>query len=141
MQRIDIRDPLVWEQLDTAERGTSWLLRHPDRLDEIGQSRLLDRLRPDDRYIAIADDPAAIAPALARRIAAVEIAAPALAERREDVPLLARHFARIAAERHGLHTPRFTPPPKRCWRPPTGPTRHAASLPRSNARCCSANRA
>ena len=109
MQRIDIRDPLVWEQLDTAERGTSWLLRHPDRLDEIGQSRLLDRLRPDDRYIAIADDPAAIAPALARRIAAVEIAAPALAERREDVPLLARHFARVAAERHGLPTPRFTP--------------------------------
>ncbi|GAA3265689.1 hypothetical protein GCM10020258_33720 [Sphingomonas yabuuchiae] len=73
------------------------------------QARLLDRLRPEDRYITIADDPRAITPALARRIAAVEIAAPSLAERQDDVPLLARHFARIAAERHGLPAPRFTP--------------------------------
>lgn len=109
MQRIDVRDPLAWERLDIAERGTSWLLRHPDRLDDVTQARLLDRLRPEDRYIAIADDPRAITPALARRIAAVEIAAPSLAERREDVSLLARHFARIAAERHALPPPRFTP--------------------------------
>jgi DNA-binding NtrC family response regulator len=109
MYRIDVRDPLAWDRLGTAERGTSWLLRHPDRLDEIAQARLLDRLRPEDRYIAIADEPRAITPALARRIAAVEIAAPSLAERQADVPLLARHFARIAAERHGLLPPRFTP--------------------------------
>lgn len=109
MQRIDVRDSLAWERLDSAERGMSWLLRHPDRLDEITQARLLDRLRVEDRYIAIADDPRAITPALARRIAAVEIAAPSLTERREDVLLLARHFARIAAERHGLPPPRFTP--------------------------------
>ncbi len=109
MQRIDARDPQAWARLDGAEQGKSWLLRHPDRLDEITQARLLDRLRSEVRYIAIADNPRAIAPALARRIAAVEIVAPSLAERREDVPLLARHFARIAAERHGLPAPRFTP--------------------------------
>ena len=109
MQRIDLRDPQAWARLDGAERGTSWLLRHPDRLDEIAQARLLDRLRSEVRYIAIADDPRAFTPALARRIAAVEIVAPSLAERREDVPLLARHFARIAAERHGRPAPRFTP--------------------------------
>ncbi len=109
LQRIDVRDPQAWARLDGAVRGTSWLLRHPDRLDEVTQARLLDQLRAEDRYIAIADDPRAITPALARRIAAVEIVAPSLAERREDVPLLARHFARIAAERHGRPAPRFTP--------------------------------
>lgn len=70
---------------------------------------MLDRLKPQDRFIAIADAPHAIIPALARRIATVEIAAPTLAERRADLPVLARHFARRAAERHGRPLPRFTP--------------------------------
>lgn len=109
MIRVDLRDSLAWERLDQGEPGATWLLRHPDRLDEVTQARLLDRLRPEDRFIAIADTPRAISPALARRIAMVEIAAPTLAERRADIPLLARHFARIAAQRHGRPLPRFTP--------------------------------
>ncbi len=109
MVRIDLRDPLAWDRLDQGTPGATCLLRHPDRLDEVAQARLLDRLRPDDRFIAIADTPRAISPALARRIAMVEIAAPALVERRADIPLLARHFARIAAQRHGRPPPRFTP--------------------------------
>ncbi|WP_322966267.1 sigma-54-dependent transcriptional regulator [Sphingomonas fuzhouensis] len=109
MARVDLRDPLAWARLSQSEAGATWLLRHPDRLDEIEQARLLDLLRTEDRYIAIADDARAIIPALARRIAAVEIAAPPLTERRADVPLLARHFARLAAERHRLAPPRFTP--------------------------------
>jgi DNA-binding NtrC family response regulator len=109
MQRIDLRDPLAWDRLSEGGSGMTWLLRHPDQLDAIGQARLLDRLAAQDRYIAIADDARVITPALARRIATVEIAAPSLAERRADIPVLARHFARIAAERHGRPLPRFTP--------------------------------
>ncbi len=108
MVRVDLRDPLTWDRLDQGTPGATFLLRHPDRLDEVTQARLLDRLRPEDRFVAIADTPRAISPALARRIAMVEIAAPALVERRADIPLLARHFARIAAQRHGRPPPRFT---------------------------------
>lgn len=108
MVRIDLRDPQAWDRLEHGDAGTTWKLRHPDRLDEMTQARLLDRL-PPGRCIAVADDPRAITPALARRIAMVEIAAPPLAARRRDVPLLARHFARLAAERHGGPLPRFTP--------------------------------
>ncbi|WP_343527089.1 response regulator [Sphingomonas sp.] len=107
MRRIDLRDPHGWDRLD-QETGT-WMLRHPDRLNEVAQSRLLERLPTGVRLIAIADEARAITPALARRIATVEIAAPPLAERRADIPLLARHFARQAAEAHGRPVPRFTP--------------------------------
>ncbi|MDQ1231366.1 sigma-54 dependent transcriptional regulator [Sphingomonas sp. SORGH_AS_0879] len=109
MTRIDLRDPLAWERLDGSGNGATWLLRHPDQLDAIGQARLLDRLSAADRFIAIADDARAITPGLARRIATVEIAAPSLDQRRADIPVLARHFARVAAERHGRPLPRFTP--------------------------------
>ncbi len=109
MTRIDLRDPLAWERLDGGGNGATWLLRHPDQLDAIGQARLLERLSAADRFIAIADDARAITPALARRIATVEIAAPSLDQRRADIPVLARHFARVAAERHGRPLPRFTP--------------------------------
>ncbi|WP_294235607.1 response regulator [uncultured Sphingomonas sp.] len=109
MIQIDLRDALAWERLDQGTPGTTWLLRHPDRLDEVAQGRLLDRLRIEDRFIAIADTPSAITPALARRIATVTITAPPLTERRADVPLLARHFARITGERYGVPLPRFTP--------------------------------
>ena len=108
MARLDLRDMTAWDRLAGEEAGT-WLLRHPDRLDEVAQARLLDRLPMTARFIAIADDPGGITPALARRIATVEIAAPSLTQRRADIPLLARHFARIAAERHGRPAPHFTP--------------------------------
>jgi len=107
MVRVDLRDPDAWSRISVG--GGTLLLRHPDRLGELDQGRLLDRLSEAQRIIAIADDAAAIHPALARRVAAVEIALPPLAERGDDALLLARHFARVAAERHGRPVPRLTP--------------------------------
>ena len=96
---VDLRDAAQWERLPET-RGTL-ILRHPDRLDDIAQQRLLAMLPLAARLIAIADDPERIVPALRRRTAVVELAVPPLAERGEDVVLLARHFLRLAAERHG----------------------------------------
>ncbi|MEP9403148.1 sigma-54-dependent transcriptional regulator [Sphingomonas silueang] len=107
MPRIDLRDAAAWDRIDADARVL--LLRHPDRLGEVEQARLLDRLPTGARCIAVADHAAAIAPALARRIAAVEIAMPPLAARGQDALLLARHFVRLAAERHGRAVPRLTP--------------------------------
>jgi DNA-binding NtrC family response regulator len=106
MVRINLRDPEAWTRI--GGEGGTLLLRHPDRLDEIEQARLLDRLPNSARIIAIADHVGAIRPALARRVAALEIALPPLAERSDDALLLARHFARLAAERHGRPVPRLT---------------------------------
>lgn len=97
--RIDLRDDAAWQSLDTAS-GTI-ILRHPDRLDAVAQARLLDRLPPKLRCIALADGVAPLSPALRRRIATVEMAVPPLAARADDAVLLARHFARVAAERFG----------------------------------------
>ncbi|WP_244501597.1 sigma-54-dependent transcriptional regulator [Sphingomonas gellani] len=107
MVQVDLRDPEAWARIDAAD-GTL-LLRHSDRLGSVEQARLLDRLPDGARAIAIADDVAAIDPALARRIAAVTITVPSLAQRGEDALLLARHFARMAAERYGRPAPRLTP--------------------------------
>ncbi|WP_457389296.1 sigma-54-dependent transcriptional regulator [Roseateles sp. P5_E1] len=95
--RVDLRDDAAWDRLDGAT-GTV-LLRHPDRLDAVAQARLLDRLPPAVRCIAIAESVASLTPALQRRVATVEIAVPPLAARGNDAILLARHFTRIAAER------------------------------------------
>lgn len=97
--RVDLRDASQWEQLPET-RGTL-ILRHADRLDEIAQQNLLALLPPSARLIAIVDDVDLIIPALRRQIAVVELRLPPLAERGEDVVLLARHFLRLAAERHG----------------------------------------
>lgn len=97
--RVDVRDAAQWGQLENAQ-GTLFL-RHPDRLDEIAQQRLLSLLPSSARLIAIADDLGLILPALRRQIAVVELAVPPLTERGEDGVLLARHFLRVAAERHG----------------------------------------
>ncbi|MGT2516847.1 helix-turn-helix domain-containing protein (plasmid) [Sphingomonas panni] len=75
---------------------------------EVAQARLLARIAPATRCIAIADDAGGILPALARRIATVEIAVPPLAAREGDALLLARHFARVAAGRYGRPVPGFT---------------------------------
>jgi hypothetical protein len=106
MPVIDLRDDTAWSQIvDTS----TILLRHPDRLGEVGQARLLARLPADTRCIAIADSASGILPALARRIATVEIAVPPLTTRGDDALLLARHFLRMAAARHGRAVPAFTP--------------------------------
>lgn len=104
--RIDLRDPEALAQLDGA-RGTI-ILRHPDRLDELAQDRLVERLPLAVRPIAIADSLAPLTPALRRRIATVELIVPPLAERRDDIPLLARHFLRAAAERFDRPAPVMT---------------------------------
>ncbi|MBA4045439.1 MAG: sigma-54-dependent Fis family transcriptional regulator [Erythrobacter sp.] len=97
--RVDLRDASQSAQLPEAQ-GTL-ILRHADRLDEIAQQNLLALLPPSARLIAIVDDVDLIIPALRRQIAVVELRLPPLAERGEDVVLLARHFLRLAAERHG----------------------------------------
>lgn len=96
--RVDLRDASQWAQLPDT-RGTL-ILRHADRLDEVAQQNLLALLPPSARLIAIVDDLDLIIPALRRQIAVVELTLPPLAERGEDVVLLARHFLRLAAERH-----------------------------------------
>ena len=104
--RIDLRDESAWTHL---QDGTDTvILRYPDKLSEVAQARLLDRLPPALRCIAIADDLAALTPALRRRIATVEIAVPPLDRREGDGVLLARHFARLAAERFGRPVPFLT---------------------------------
>ncbi|WP_420607095.1 sigma-54-dependent transcriptional regulator [Novosphingopyxis sp.] len=104
--RIDLRDDSAWAQLERAS-GTV-ILRHPDRLEDIAQDRLAELLPATIRPIAIADSLANLTPALRRRIATVELAVPPLAQRREDISLLARHFLRDAAERFGRPVPQLT---------------------------------
>ena len=106
MPVVDLRDDAAWEALDGS--APTLLLRHPDRLEEVAQARLLARIALATRCIAIADDAGGILPSLARRIATVEIAVPPLAVREGDALLLARHFARIAAARYGRPVPVFT---------------------------------
>lgn len=105
-RRIDVRDGSAWAGLPQGP-GTV-ILRHPDRLGEVDQARLLDRLVPQLRCIAIVDDLGALTPAMRRRIATVEIVVPPLAQREGDAVLLARHFARLAAERFARPSPRLT---------------------------------
>lgn len=107
MPVIDLRDDAAWAAIDRD--APTLLLRHPDRLGEVAQARLLARLPADTRCIAIADSAAAILPALARRIATVAVTVPSLARREGDALLLARHFLRIAAARHGRRAAGFTP--------------------------------
>ncbi|MEH3104711.1 MAG: response regulator [Sphingomonas phyllosphaerae] len=97
--RIDVRDGEAWARLDT--RPATVILRHVDLLDPVAQARLLDRLPAATRCIAIVDSAALLSPALRRRIATVDIAVPPLSARDGDAVLLARHFARLAAERFG----------------------------------------
>ena len=101
--RVDLRDAAQWQPLPDM-RGTI-ILRHPDRLDEIAQQRLITMLPQGARLIAIADALEPIIPALRRQIAVVDLRVPPLAERGEDAVLLARHFLRLAAERHGRPLP------------------------------------
>ncbi len=94
---IDLREDAEWDDLSTAT-GTV-ILRHVERLDEKAQDRLRCALPAEVRTFTIADNLGDIGPALLRRIAVIEIAVPTLAERGDDVLLLARHFLRVAADR------------------------------------------
>lgn len=104
--RIDLRDTASWSQLQSANGCV--ILRHPDRLDEIAQDRLAEHLPSAVRPIAITDSIGPLTPALLRRIATAELVVPPLAERREDIPLLARHFIRAASDRFDRSVPRLT---------------------------------
>ena len=104
--RIDLRDATAWDRL--AGAAGTLILRHPDRLDAVAQARLLDRISRGTRCIAIADEIGFLSPALRRRLATVEVAVPPLARRGGDALLLARHFARDAAERFGRPEARLT---------------------------------
>jgi DNA-binding NtrC family response regulator len=106
MPRIDLRRDNQIARLGEAT-GTV-ILRHVDRLDRIEQEELLDHLPAGVRCLAIADSVEAMVPALRRRIATIEVAVPPLAQRGDDVVLLARHFARLAAERFGKPNIRLT---------------------------------
>lgn len=108
--RIDLSDAAAWGRLDQTPAGinATAILRYPDLLDTVAQARLLDHISADLRCITIADSLAPLSSALRRRLATVEIAVPALVERRDDAVLLARHFARVAAERFGRPQVRLT---------------------------------
>jgi len=103
---IDARDTPAWDRM--AGWAGTIVLRHPDQLDEIAQIRLLDRLPAQARPIAIVGNAAALTPRLRSRIGTIDLVLPPLAERGEDALLLARHFVRAAAERHGRSPPTFT---------------------------------
>ena len=60
---------------------------------------LLEHLPPSLRCIAVAGTIEPLTPALRRRLATIEVPVPPLAARGDDAVLLARHFARVAAER------------------------------------------
>ena len=64
----------------------------------------MHRVRP----IAITDRIDLLAPVLRRRIATIELRVPSLSQRRDDIPLLARHFVTDAAERFGRPAPRLS---------------------------------
>lgn len=111
---FDVRAENEWPKLDGVA-GTV-VLRHLDRLDEIGRTRLLNRLSDSARPIFIVEGMAQLTPAITSRITVIEIAVPPLKARGHDAVLLARHFLRTAAERHRLAAPRFTPAAERYLR-------------------------
>lgn len=104
--RVDLRDEAAWSSVDDAS-GTM-ILRYPEQLDEIQQSRLHNRLPSRVRCLAVVNDTTALIPPLRRRIATLEIDVPPLARRGNDAVVLARHFARLAAERFGRPSPQLS---------------------------------
>ena len=106
VSRIDLRRDDRWDRVSDAS-GTV-ILRHADRLDWVAQETLLDHLPLAVRCMAIADTVEPLVQALRRRLATVEVAVPPLASRDDDAVLLARHFARVAADRFGKPGTRLT---------------------------------
>ena len=104
--QIDLREEGALEGIEDAEGSV--ILRYPERLDELAQDRLAMQLSDNVRPITISDRLEALYPALRRRLGTVEIAVPALIERRADIPILARHFVSDAAARFGRTSSRLT---------------------------------
>ncbi len=103
---VDLRDDASWERLEVAT-GTI-ILRHADKLNEIVQGRLLDRLPPGARFVSILGCPSRLVAPLRTRLGTIELELPPLAARGQDALLLARHFAVVAAGRYGKTVPQFT---------------------------------
>ncbi|ESQ81976.1 sigma-54-dependent transcriptional regulator [Asticcacaulis benevestitus] len=103
---VEVRDAAAWDRMNGAS-GTL-VLRNPDRLNEMEQVRLLERLPDGARFIAIVETPDSLSPRLRSTVGTIEITLPPLAMRGTDALLLARHFASLAAERHGRPVPLFT---------------------------------
>jgi DNA-binding NtrC family response regulator len=108
--RIDLRRDDRWARVAAAEgaAGGAVILRYADRLDRIEQEMLLDHLSAAVPCITVGETTAPLIPALRRRLATIEVAVPPLAARDEDAVLLARHFARLAADRFGKPGARLT---------------------------------
>jgi len=103
---VDARDEAAWARIEGAA-GTL-ILRDADQLDPVAQARLLDRLPTEARLIAIIENAGRLSPRLRARLGTILLPLPPIAARGADALLLARHFARAAAERHGKPVPPFT---------------------------------
>ena len=106
ISRINLNRDDRWDRVKGAV-GTV-ILRHADRLERIAQETLLDHLPATVRCISPVDTVEPLIPALRRRLATIEVAVPPLASRGNDAVLLARHFARIAADRFDKPNTRLT---------------------------------
>lgn len=106
ISKIDLRRNDYWQQIETV--GSTMILSHADHLGPVEQQALADRLPSPNRYITVADRIEPLIPALRRRLATVELAVPPLASRGDDGIMLARHFARVAADRFGKPHTRLT---------------------------------
>jgi DNA-binding NtrC family response regulator len=103
---VDVRDPAAWDPIDRAV-GTV-VLRHPDLIDGVAQERLAGQIPAGVRPIGIVDSTSPLIPRLRARLGTIELALPPLDGRGNDALLLARHFARDAAARHGRTAAPFT---------------------------------
>jgi DNA-binding NtrC family response regulator len=109
--RLDLRgqspDAAALARALADAEGASLLLDEVSALSPAAQGALLDALErgADVRLLVTTRDPAAargeVRDDLLARLAVVEIAIPPLTAREDDAVLLAEHFARLFARRHG----------------------------------------
>lgn len=99
-------------------------LKGVDCLEPEAQRRLVEALRkemPGPRLIAVSDEPldalsedGRLAPELVSLLEGCEVALPPLAERRDDVPLLAEALLERWSVRHGRRTPELSDAAREC---------------------------